>query len=58
MKRYLLFAGATYYPGGGWDDFVGHFDDVEDARRKGNELCNQEWYYWFQIVDTTTMKVV
>jgi hypothetical protein len=58
MKRYLLFAGATYYPGGGWDDFVGHFDDVKEARKKGDEVLKEIGNDWFQIVDTTTMKVV
>lgn len=32
LKRYLLFAGWVYYPGGGWEDFIGSFDTVEEAK--------------------------
>ena len=32
MKPYLLFCGDTYYPLGGWEDFKGSFDTLEDAR--------------------------
>jgi hypothetical protein len=28
---YLLFAGNNYYPEGGVDDLIGHFDTIEDA---------------------------
>lgn len=31
LKRFLAFAYQRYYPAGGWDDFVGSFDSVEDA---------------------------
>lgn len=33
MRRYLLFAFAQYYPCGGWSDFEGSFDTVEEARQ-------------------------
>lgn len=32
MKRYMLFAGNIYYPGGGMNDFVGSYDDLDRAR--------------------------
>jgi hypothetical protein len=32
MKRYLLFTYQIYYPSGGWNDFKGSFDDIEEAR--------------------------
>lgn len=32
MKRYLLFQCNDYYPSGGWDDFVGDYDTIEDAQ--------------------------
>lgn len=28
----LLFAGDGYYPAGGWDDYVGTFDTIDDAK--------------------------
>jgi hypothetical protein len=31
MKNYLLFRGYTYYPSGGWQDFIEDFDCVEDT---------------------------
>lgn len=30
--KYLVFAGDTYYPGGGWVDYVSSYDAYEDAR--------------------------
>jgi len=32
MKPYLLFYGMTYYPNGGWEDFQGSFDTLEEAK--------------------------
>ena len=55
MKRYLVFAGSTYYPAGGWNDFCGSFDSELDAldyiARKDSD-CE-----WWHIVDTTTEQV-
>jgi hypothetical protein len=34
MKRYLVFLGEDYYPGGGWSDFKGSYEDLESARKK------------------------
>lgn len=31
VKRYLLFYGDNYYPSGGWGDFQGDFDSLDDA---------------------------
>lgn len=31
MKRYLAFYGDCFYPSGGMDDFIGDFDEKEDA---------------------------
>lgn len=52
MKRYLLFAGYGYYPSGGWDDWIGDFDTVEEAQaaeRRGD---------WYHIIDTETKEEV
>ena len=60
MKRYLVFAGIDYYPAGGWNDFAGDADTLDEAR----QIVNLERRRprlparWWQIVDTTTLKVV
>jgi len=32
MKRFLLFAGSSYYPDGGWNDFQGSFNTKEEMK--------------------------
>ena len=54
MKRYLLFAGDTYYPAGGWRDFLGHFDTEEEAL---DHLKTQP-HDWWEIVDAELVEVV
>ncbi len=29
----MLFYGDEYYPAGGWEDFYGYFDSVEEAEK-------------------------
>ncbi len=54
MKRYLLFSGDEYYPRGGWDDFQGEYDTLEEAKiiveRQGDD--------WYHIIDLTTKETV
>lgn len=53
MKRYLLFSGTTYYPCGGWADFQGDFDTIEEAE-KAYRLENPEdedLFTWMHIFD-------
>ncbi len=38
-KRFLLFAGDTYYPQGGWRDFIKSFDTYAEA---DNHLSSKE----------------
>jgi len=51
MKRYMLFCGYYYYPGGGWEDFVGCYDTIDDAKTAAHKDRSAEWV---QIVDSTT----
>jgi len=53
MKRYWLFAGDNYYPDGGWNDFVGTFDAVQDAM-KHEKITDKNVGSgrWFHIVDS------
>lgn len=48
MKRYMAFAGDTYYPSGGWGDFIGDFDGLDEAR----EVCYQAKCDWYHVIDT------
>lgn len=50
MKRYAVFSGENYYPCGGWSDFQGTFDTIEEAR---SHIATQKDQWW-QIVDLQT----
>lgn len=54
MKRYLLFAGDTYYPNGGWYDYLGSFDTTEDCLR---HIAGTPWDWW-HIYDTKEQLIV
>jgi alkanesulfonate monooxygenase SsuD/methylene tetrahydromethanopterin reductase-like flavin-dependent oxidoreductase (luciferase family) len=49
-KRYWLFAGDDYYPGGGLDDFVGSFDRIIDTLAR----LSEDRFDWYHILDTHT----
>jgi len=49
VKQFLLFTGEGYYPMGGWGDFKGSFDTIDEVVRKV-QSCGGEWY---QVVDST-----
>lgn len=38
MKRYLVFAYESYYPGGGWSDFSKSFNDCLEAIAHADSL--------------------
>jgi hypothetical protein len=50
---FLLFAGHSYYPRGGWNDFIGSFASVEDA--KTHMLNSEERYDWWHVVSNETI---
>lgn len=50
----LLFAGSTYYPEGGWDDFVGEFGSVEEALAAVADALVD----WAHVVDRDAGRVV
>lgn len=56
MKRFLLFSGPTYYPGGGWGDFVRDFDTLAEATAfaQGQLHGDGGWIDWAHVVDTGT----
>ena len=51
-KRFLLFAGPVYYPGGGWNDFKGAFATEEEANDAAKNLHIHD--RWWHVVDSVT----
>lgn len=63
MKRYLLFANISYYPQGGWADFRGSFDSIDDAVSfYKNKIIDPHYtgenWDWYDIVDSQLGGVV
>jgi hypothetical protein len=60
---FALFAGEAHYPAGGWDDLIGTFASIEDARARfalgyyPGEPQNTD-FEWGHIVDLTAAQVV
>ncbi len=55
MKRYLIFAGASYYPCGGWKDLVADSDNLETAK---DYIIRFVYSDWVHIVDTKHGEIV
>ena len=59
MKRFIVFTGAGYYPGGGWNDFHSDHDMAEEAVKAADQQLiadlNDDWSH---VVDTSTGKVI
>lgn len=70
MKKFLVFAGNTYYPNGGAEDFLFDADTVEEIKAMFvwmRDSTNSTFlsisgfdkdYEWVQIVERDTMKIV
>lgn len=59
MKRFLVFAGDTYYPMGGWSDFKGSFDSIDAAKDMLlSDAAQRRGFDWVEIVDTDTEEIV
>jgi hypothetical protein len=58
-KPFALFLGDDYYPGGGWRDFVGFFETMDEAVAAAvepEEDCVSGW--WFNVADLRTGQIV
>lgn len=68
---YLVFAGANYYPAGGWADFKSSHSSLDDAKcsievrgHESNGVFAGPYYIagehceWYQIVNARTLKIV
>lgn len=54
-RKFLLFAGRNRGFNGGWDDFVGIYDTVEEATKITNSLDEESW---FEVVSMETLTIV
>ena len=62
LKRYMLFRFSTYYPSGGWNDFVASFDTLDEAVAHINSTINtgefggdDDWCNNKHIIDRDTL---
>ncbi|WP_420411620.1 hypothetical protein [Roseibium sp.] len=60
MKRYLTFGFFRCEPSGGWEDFQGEFESLEEARAHVGTLLETKgnWIDSVQVVDRETNEVV
>lgn len=50
---YLLFRGVEFYPCGGWEDFVGVYKYLSDAKAAGEKnLPPYGWWHVAELADT------
>jgi len=53
FKRFVLFAGDTYYPCGGWDDFKDSFSTMVEAVEAARAWIDSGGS-WAHVVDLET----
>ncbi len=53
MKRYLLFLYYGTDIEGGWNDFYGSYDAIEEAKTAFAEYVGDSIYHYGHIIDTT-----
>lgn len=58
MNRFLLFGGASLYPSGGWDDFKGDFETIDQAMASGAQIHRDGEIDWWHVVDITKMEII
>lgn len=57
MSTHIVLVGDDYYPTG-WDDFLGAYDSLSDARIAAHARVIDETLKWYEIVDTATWQLV
>ena len=63
MNKYLVFAGDCYYADGGWDDFIGDYSSLKEAKLiadkevKINSLMSPD-SRWAEVVDRDKKMIV
>lgn len=58
--KYALFAGSTYYPSGGWNDWRGSFSTIEEALIAGMDSVVHfgSGFDWWHIVDQEAGEII
>ena len=54
--RYIIFAGAQYYPSGGWEDYFDSANTLEEAKRSYENGIEKKG--WAHIVDMENNKII
>ena len=57
-RRYCVFAGADYYPSGGWHDFRASRDTLGEAVGSAEELMEELQLSWYHVFDLDQRRVV
>ncbi len=63
-KQFWLFAGDSYYPWGGFSDFINSYDTVEEAIEEATSSVTygptytRKKYDWYHIFDSTAYLMV
>ena len=55
---YVVFVFDLLYPGGGWRDFVGHFDTLATAESAVGDALTRRLGDYYQIISEETDKIV
>ena len=55
---YLLFAGFSYYPCGGFDDFIDSYSCIDSCKRAFAILKKEHSYDWAHVVDIDKKEIV
>lgn len=58
MKPYLVFGGMSYYPNGGWDDYLKAFDDYDKAVAYAIAYAIARELEWVHVVNVVTKGIV
>jgi hypothetical protein len=54
VKKYHLFTGQPYDPGGGgMDEYTGSYESLEAAQEAGRDAVRDTFDYWFHVAVTT-----
>jgi hypothetical protein len=57
MKRFIVFGYDTYYPAGAFNDMIGDFDTLEEAKKCGEE-DRSDWHDIFDMASADIISLV
>lgn len=58
MRRFLVFAGDTFYPKGGMNDLILQTDDFESAEEIAMTSETSYAFWWWHIYDTELNRIL